>query len=189
MKYGFLSDQRPSPPVGNGVRVFAPSSKHADATLFASAPNSASRGEFEGYASVFGVMDLGRDVVMPGAFRESLDRRGPKGVKLLWQHDPGLPVGIWTSIEEDQRGLFVRGALDLEQSKSREILSLMRQGALDGLSIGYRTELERKDPETGLRRLERIDLWEISLVTFPLLPQARVQSVKSRPSAAELARP
>lgn len=170
-----LSDRPPSPPVGKGVRADAASSTGADATFFPSGP----KGEFEGYASLFGVMDLGRDVVMPGAFRESIEKRGNLGVKLLWQHDPAQPVGVWTSIEEDTRGLFVRGALDLEQAKSREILSLMRQGALDGLSIGYRTEIERKDPETGLRRLERIDLWEISLVTFPLLPQARVRSIKS----------
>lgn len=175
MTRSLISDRFPSPPAGNGVRAAAPSPGCADAAFLPSGP----KGEFEGYASLFGVMDLGRDVVMPGAFRESLERRGNLGVKLLWQHDPHQPVGIWRSIEEDSRGLYVRGALDLEQAKSREILSLMRQGALDGLSIGYRTEIERKDPETGLRRLERIDLWEISLVTFPLLPQARVQRVKS----------
>ena len=170
-----LSGRLSSPLARKGVHADVPSSPGVDATFFPTSP----KGEFEGYASLFGVMDLGRDVVMPGAFRDSIETRGNLGVKLLWQHDPQQPVGIWTSIEEDSRGLFVRGALDLEQAKSREILSLMRQGALDGLSIGYRTEIERKDPETGLRRLERVDLWEISLVTFPLLPQARVRSVKS----------
>lgn len=175
MQDRFLSGRCSSPPAGNGVRAPDPSSGCTDANLY---PTGA-KGEFEGYASVFGVMDLGRDVVMPGAFRASIARRGVGGVKLLWQHDPGQPLGIWTSLQEDGRGLHVRGALDLQQSKSREILSLLKQGALDGLSIGYRTEIERKDPETGLRRLERIDLWEISLVTFPLLPQARVQSVKA----------
>lgn len=175
MSSSSLSDRRPSPPVGNGVRATDPSSGCADATFH---PPDAG-GEFEGYASVFGMMDLGRDVVMPGAFRESINRRGIGGIKLLWQHDPAQPLGIWTSLEEDSRGLFVRGALDLRQPKAREALSLLKQGALDGLSIGYRTEIDRKDPETGLRRLERIDLWEISLVTFPLLPQARVRSVKA----------
>lgn len=178
MQDHFLSDRCPSPPVGNGVRASDPSSGGADATLY----SSGAKGEFEGYASVFGVMDLGHDVVMPGAFKESITRRGIGGIKLLWQHDPGQPLGIWTHVQEDGRGLFVRGALDLQQSKAREILSLLKRGALDGLSIGYRTEIERKDPETGLRRLERIDLWEISLVTFPLLPQARVQSVKAAPA-------
>lgn len=178
MNSNFLSDRRSSPPVGNGVRAPDPSSGCADAPLY---PTNA-RGEFEGYASVFGMMDLGHDVVMPGAFRESIERRGIGGIKLLWQHDPAQPLGVWTSLEEDSRGLFVRGALDLCQPKSREVLSLLKQGALDGLSIGYRTEIDRKDPETGLRRLERIDLWEISLVTFPLLPQARVRSVKAAPA-------
>ncbi len=168
-----LSARRFSPAGGNGVHRPAPSLKHVDATFSSSADD----GTFEGYASLFGVMDLGHDVVMPGAFRESLARRGAGGVKLLWQHDPAEPLGIWTSIAEDQRGLHVRGRLNLERERSREVLSLMHQGALDGLSIGYRTEIERKDPETGLRRLERIDLWEISLVTFPLLPQARVHAV------------
>lgn len=174
-----LSGRLPSPPAGNGVRAPAHSLKSADAT-FSIHP---AKGEFEGYASLFGVMDLGRDVVMPGAFRETIEKRGASGVRLLWQHDPAQPLGSWTEIAEDQCGLYVRGALDLDQAKSREALSLMQKGALDGLSIGYRTEIERKDPATGLRRLERIDLWEISLVTFPLLPQARVSAVKSLPAA------
>ena len=181
MTIGSISSRLPSPPAGIGVRAPAPSLCSADAT-FSTDPV---RGEFEGYASLFGVMDLGRDVVMPGAFRDTIERRGAPGVKLLWQHDPGQPLGVWTSIEEDGRGLYVRGALDLQQGKSREALSLMQKGALDGLSIGYRTEIERKDPSTGLRRLDRIDLWEISLVTFPLLPQARVRSVKAAPSPAQ----
>lgn len=168
-----LSARRSSPAGGNGVHRPAPSLKHVDATFSLDADD----GAFEGYASLFGVMDLGHDVVIPGAFRDSLARRGVEGVKLLWQHDPAEPLGVWTSIAEDRRGLHVRGRLNLERERSREALSLMRQGALDGLSIGYRTEIERKDPETGLRRLERIDLWEISLVTFPLLPQARVHAV------------
>lgn len=170
-----ISGRSPSRSAGNGVRAPAPSSKRADATFF---PDGKA-GEFEGYASVFGAMDLGRDVVMPGAFRDSLAAKGPRGVRLLWQHDPAMPLGIWKSIEEDRQGLHVRGALDLNQPRAREAYSLMRKGALDGLSIGYRTEVERRDSETGLRRLERIDLWEISLVTFPLLPQARVHQVKS----------
>ncbi|WP_150288094.1 HK97 family phage prohead protease [Rhabdaerophilum calidifontis] len=164
-----------SPPAGRGVRAPAPSLKRADADLLP--PDAA--GEFEGYASVFGVMDLGRDVVLPGAFRATLERRGARGVKLLWQHDPAQPIGEWREIREDRHGLYVRGALDLGHARGREALRLMRRGAVDGLSIGYRSEAERRDPATGLRRLERVDLWEISLVTFPLLPQARVRSVKA----------
>lgn len=138
-------------------------------------------GEFEGYASLFDVVDLGRDMVAPGAFRDSLARRGPSGVKLLWQHDPGSPIGVWREIAEDGRGLRVRGRLDLAVARAREVLALMRSGAVDGLSIGFRTERARKDAATGVRRIDRLDLWEISIVTFPMLPGARVASVKRAP--------
>lgn len=136
-------------------------------------------GVFEGYASLFGVVDLGRDMVMPGAFARSLAARGVGGVRMLWQHDPNEPVGAWSVIREDARGLFVRGRLNLAVRRARDIHALMRQGALDGLSIGFKTETALSDPRSGVRRLTRVDLWEISLVTFPLLPQARVATVKS----------
>lgn len=136
-------------------------------------------GLFEGYASLFHVPDLGKDVVEPGAFRESLTRRGAAGIKLLWQHDPSEPIGRWLSLIEDGRGLFVRGRLSLAVGRAREVLALMREGAVDGLSIGFRTEKARNEPRTGLRRLERVDLWEVSIVTFPLLPQARISAVKA----------
>lgn len=140
-------------------------------------------GLFEGYASLFSIADLGKDVVEPGAFRESLTRRGPAGIKLLWQHDPAEPIGRWVSLHEDSRGLFVRGQLSLAVGRAREILALMREGAVDGLSIGFKAERTRTEPRTGLRRLQRVDLWEISLVTFPMLPQARVSAVKALPCA------
>lgn len=141
-------------------------------------------GLFEGYASLFRIPDLGKDIVEPGAFRESLQRRGPGGVKMLWQHDPAEPIGRWSSLIEDSRGLFVRGRLSLAVARAREIHALMRDGAIDGLSIGFRYEKARTEPRTGLRRLERIDLWEVSVVTFPMLPQARIAAVKAtRPSA------
>jgi uncharacterized protein len=135
------------------------------------------------------VVDLGRDMVSPGAFRETLAARPPRSVKLLWQHDPSHPLGIWHDIREDGRGLRVRGQLDLSVAKAREVHALMRSGAVDGLSIGFRTERFRKDPSTGVRRLEKLDLWEISIVTFPMLPGARVGAVKALPAdaAGELA--
>jgi uncharacterized protein len=131
-------------------------------------------GAFEGYASLFGQPDLGRDVVMPGAFAASLARRGPRGVRMLWQHDPGEPIGLWLELAEDARGLRVRGRLNLGVRRARDVHALMREGALDGLSIGFRVERAAPDRVSGLRRLERLDLWEVSLVTFPMLPGARV---------------
>jgi len=129
-------------------------------------------GHFTGYASVFGVPDLGRDVVVPGAFAASLARQGPAGVRLLFQHDPAEPIGRWLSLREDAHGLFAEGQLNLAVQRAREIDALLRGGGLDGLSIGFRTLLARRGAG-GERRLHRVDLWEISLVTFPLQPQAR----------------
>ena len=135
-------------------------------------------GVFEGYASLFDTADLGRDVVASGAFADSLRRRGAAGVKLLWQHEASEPIGSWLSIEEDARGLKVRGKLNLAVARAREILALMREGAVDGLSIGFRTRKAVTDRKTGLRTLQSVDLWEISVVTFPMHPGARVTAVK-----------
>ncbi len=135
-------------------------------------------GEFEGYASLWRVPDLGKDAVEPGAFRDSLARRGAGGVRMLWQHDPHEPIGRWLSLVEDAHGLKVRGRLNLAVARARDIHALMRDGAIDGLSIGFRTLKARSDRRSGLRHLLSVDLWEISLVTFPLLPQARVSAVK-----------
>jgi hypothetical protein len=134
-------------------------------------------GIVEGYASLFDAVDLARDVVTRGAFADALARRGARGIRMLWQHDPAEPIGAWTSLVEDARGLFVRGRLNLGVARAREIHALLRQGAVDGLSIGYRVERARRD-RTGVRRLERIDLWEVSVVTFPMQPGARLEAVK-----------
>lgn len=141
----------------------------------------------EGYASLFGRVDLGRDRVAPGAFRRSLARRGAGGVKLLWQHDPGRPIGRWTEISEDGVGLRVRGRLLPEVAQGREALALIRAGALDGLSIGFRTVRARREPTTGVRELVEIDLWEISLVTFPQMPGARLALAGAPMPAARFA--
>ena len=147
-------------------------------------------GSFEGYASLFGAEDLGRDVVMPGAFRKSLLKRGARGVKLLYQHDPNEVIGTWEEIREDQRGLFVRGQLLSDVARAREVLALMRAGAVDGLSIGYHVVKAESDRASGTRRLIEVDLWEISVVTFPMLPAARVSAVKrgGRPTTREFER-
>jgi HK97 family phage prohead protease len=136
-------------------------------------------GTFAGYASLFHAEDMGRDIVLPGAFRDSLRERGATGIKLLYQHNPAEPIGVWESLKEDTRGLLAKGRLMLAVARAREVLALMRAGALDGLSIGFRAVTGKRDARTGIRRLTRIDLWEISIVTFPLLPEARVAHVKS----------
>lgn len=135
-------------------------------------------GTFEGYASLFGQSDRGLDVVMAGAFKASLARRGAAGVKMLFQHDPNQPIGRWITLNEDRRGLFVRGQVLDEVDRGREVLALMRAGVLDGLSIGFKAVRTRRDRVKGVRRLDAIDLWEISVVTFPMLEGARVSAVK-----------
>ncbi len=102
---------------------------------------------------------------------------------MLFQHNPSEPIGVWDQLREDVRGLYARGRLMPEVARAREVLALMRAGALDGLSIGFRAIKGRRDAKTGVRRLEKVDLWEISIVTFPLLPEARVAHVKARPFA------
>ncbi|GGK29867.1 HK97 family phage prohead protease [Salinarimonas ramus] len=146
-------------------------------------------GVFEGYASLFGVTDLAKDVVQPGAFAKSLATRGARGVRMLFQHDPGEPIGTWLKIEEDACGLRVRGRLNLAVGRAREIHALMREGAIDGLSIGYRVTKAGAERASGRRLLHEVDLWEISIVTFPMLPAARVAAVKGvPPSLAETIR-
>lgn len=136
------------------------------------------QGIFEGYASLFNREDLGRDIVLPGAFRRSLGERGPSGIRMLYQHDPAVPLGAWLRVYEDARGLFVRGKLALGSATARDVQALLRAGAIDGLSIGFRAVKGDRDRRTGIRKLVEIDLWEISIVTFPMLPGARVEASK-----------
>ena len=130
--------------------------------------------EISGYASLFNVEDKGGDVVQNGAYAASLARlskvRGK--VKMLWQHDPMQPIGVWDEIREDDKGLFVKGRLLPEVQAGREALALLQAGAIDGLSIGYRTVRAEKSAKG--RVLHEIELWEVSMVTFPMLPEARV---------------
>lgn len=137
------------------------------------------QGVFAGYASLFGVSDLGNDVVERGAFAKTLARGPAHPIRMLFQHDPSDVIGAWTHLEEDEHGLKVAGKLCLEVERARNIHALMRANALDGLSIGFKTVKGRTDPKTGQRHLIEIDLHEISVVTFPMLPQARVASVKN----------
>ncbi|MGB7285483.1 MAG: HK97 family phage prohead protease [Salaquimonas sp.] len=139
-------------------------------------------GNFSGYASVYNEVDLGNDIVAPGAFSASLAKRGASNIRMLFQHNPDEPIGVWEAISETEHGLEVRGKITTGAVKGREVLELMRTGAVDGLSIGFRTIRSRQDPLTGSRRILEADLWEISVVTFPMQESARIKSVKSMPS-------
>lgn len=128
-----------------------------------------------GYASLFGEADQGGDIVVKGAYTASLDRLRACStkVKLLWQHDPSQPIGVWDEVREDDKGLYVKGRLLTETRQGFEAAALIKAGALDGLSIGYRTVKAERDAK-GRRHLAELELWEVSLVTFPMLQQARV---------------
>lgn len=154
----------------------APSFRYAGLTL----KGVAGDGTFSGYASLFGEVDLRRDAIEPGAFAASLVKRGAGGVRMLFQHDPAEVIGRWTVLREDERGLYVEGKLATDVERAREVLALMKAGALDGLSIGFRAVKTRADRKAGVRRILEADLWEISVVTFPMLPTARVSNVKHR---------
>lgn len=138
-----------------------------------------------GYASLFGATDQGGDIVEAGAYRISLAKG--RRIKMLWQHDPAQPIGVWDEVVEDARGLWVRGRLLTDIARAREAASLIAAGAIDGLSIGYRTLRAHKDA-SGARRLTELDLWEVSLVTFPLLPEARVTAKAQARDTGDLQR-
>ncbi|BDA83687.1 hypothetical protein Sa4125_12290 [Aureimonas sp. SA4125] len=142
---------------------------------------SAPAGTIRGYASLFGVVDLVGDRIEPGAFLASLARRGPARIRMLWQHDPARPVGVWTRLREDPTGLLAEGRLALETQGGREAFALIEAGAVDGLSIGFRTKRAVRDRGGGgtRRRLVEIDLWEISVVTFPMQEGARLIDVRA----------
>lgn len=137
----------------------------------------------EGYASIFGRRDQGGDVVGRGAYAASLAALAASGrrVKMLWQHDPAQPIGVWDEVREDATGLYVKGRILTDVARGQEAAALLAAGAIDGLSIGYRTLRAERDAK-GQRLLQELDLWEVSLVTFPMLADARVQA-KADPAA------
>lgn len=138
-------------------------------------------GLIRGYASLFGVPDQSGDVVVPGAFKGSLERLMAEGrsVRFLWQHDPSRPIGVWDRVVEDGRGLFVEGRILGDVASGADALALMKAGAIDGLSIGYRTVRAEANRQTGGRTLKEVELWEVSLVTFPMLASARASLTDS----------
>lgn len=132
-------------------------------------------GLFSGYGSVFNVVDSYKEIVAPGAFTESLQGRMPS---LLWQHRSGEPIGVYTAVREDSVGLVVEGKLALKTARGAEAYELMKMGAITGLSIGFVTREDSYDKVTGIRTLNKVDLWEVSLVTFPANDAARISTVK-----------
>lgn len=138
-------------------------------------------GTLEGYGSVFNLVDMGGDIVLPGAFSKSIAelKRKDKPLPMLWQHDSRNPIGVWTNLTENDKGLKVKGELILEVPQAASAHALLKRGAVSGLSIGFITKQADIDRKTGARRLKSVDLMEISLVTFPMMPEAQLTGVKA----------
>ncbi len=143
-----------------------------------------SAGRFAGYASVFNIVDSQRDIILRGAFSQTV--KGRTGdIKLLWQHQQDEPIGVFELIAEDARGLYVEGKLLLSVQRAQEAHTLLKAGALSGLSIGYSPTRYTIDPKSGVRSISEVELWEISLVTFPANAAANVTVVKQAPQGEE----
>ncbi|MBP3955406.1 HK97 family phage prohead protease [Gemmata sp. G18] len=131
----------------------------------------------EGLGSVFGNTDSYGEIVMPGAFAESIAKRKPA---MLWQHRSDMPIGVWDEVEETKKGLRLKGRILTTQAGNDAYL-LAKAGALTGLSIGFTTIRDERDPKKGVRKLLEVELYEVSLVTFPANEKATITNVKSRP--------
>lgn len=138
-------------------------------------------GTIEGYGSVYNVIDKYNDTIAPGAFQQSLAAHKSAGTlpAMLWQHNSAQPCGVWLEMVEDEKGLRLKGQLALDTVLGKEAHALIKMGALNGLSIGFICRKWIYDDETDLRTLLEIDLWEVSLVTFPANSKARVTNIKS----------
>ncbi len=138
-------------------------------------------GVFSGYGSIFGNRDNGGDIVVAGAFAKSLADHRQKGtrVKMFWQHDPHQPIGKWTELSEDGKGLYVEGKLNMGVQKGREAYALLKEGDIDGLSIGYSIIDGEPDEKRGAYLLKQVRLVEVSVVSMAMNERARVDDVKS----------
>lgn len=148
---------------------------------FLSPSSPTTKGIFSGYASFFEVIDQKRDQIAKGAFTKTLKawKILGKKPKMLWQHEPKEPIGLWTSLQQDEKGLYVEGRLALGLPRANEAYILLKEGILDGLSIGFRTIESVYDQEHKTRVLLDIDLLEISLVTFGANSKATVHHIKA----------
>lgn len=133
-----------------------------------------------GYASLFGIPDLAGDVVERGAFADTLKALPATDIRMLFQHDPDRPIGRWTGAHEDSQGLWMQGLVDLSHPAARAVLRLIQSGTADGLSIGFRA-IDATPRAGGGRILKTIDLREVSVVTFPMLPRARLRLRADQP--------
>ena len=151
-----------------------------DIKMFMEDDEEKDQGTFEGYASVFENRDLGNDIIKRGAFTKSVRKRKAKGVKMLYQHKSDMPIGVFDEIKEDDHGLYVKGRLALKTTAGRDAYELLKMGALDAMSIGFRANQKEisYDKRTKARQIGEVDLLEVSLVTFPMNPQAQIRSVK-----------
>lgn len=149
-------------------------------------------GEFEGYGSVFGVKDSHSDIVVKGAFQASLDKWKGKGglPALLWQHRMDEPIGVYTEMKEDEAGLYVKGRLLIDDDPlAKRAHAHLKAGSISGLSIGYTLNDYEYDNQKDAFVLKDIDLWEVSLVTFPSNDEARISNVKSALKKGEIPQP
>ncbi|MGN7661243.1 MAG: HK97 family phage prohead protease [Anaplasma sp.] len=133
------------------------------------------QGSFQGYASVFNHVDGQNDTIEPGAFADSLKQRR---IVLLWQHSIREPIGKVLRAREDSFGLLILAKLNLEIQRAREAYALMKDGSIDALSIGYKVVKSRREGRSGVRVISRVDLWEISIVSFPANNMARIGRVE-----------
>mgnify|MGYP003624887339 CR=1 FL=1 len=146
-------------------------------------------GEFEGYGSTFGgEPDSYGDVIAAGAYADSLAAHKAKGTmpKMFWQHDSGQPIGKWLDAEEDGKGLMMRGKLNMGVQRGKEAYALLKEGDIDGLSIGYRIKEYSVDNDSGTWTLEKLDLMEVSVVSIGANENATISSVKAAKAAHNL---
>ena len=141
--------------------------------------------EFAGYGSIFGNVDLGGDVVAPGAFTKSLKRYQKEGSLplMFWAHDPAQVPGMWTEMSEDSKGLYVKGTL-ADTQLGNEVRTLLGMKAVRGLSIGFSIAPNGVDYDDDVRVIKNAELWEVSVVSLPMNPRAQVTHAKTRLSAA-----
>lgn len=140
----------------------------------------AAEGTVEGYGSMFNLMDRGGDIVLPGAYKKSLAewRKMKQLPSMLWSHNTDQPIGVWTDMEEDDKGLKIKGELILDVPQAKVVHALIKKKAVRGLSIGYRSKNSDFDRTTGARLLKEVELFEVSLVSIPMLKEAQVTGVK-----------